>query len=124
LVQHLRGLHTSVLKVYGNPGGLPGEFDLLGELTNGALANFQVGDFDGDGLTEIGTADLDPDAGLPFAASPRIEVLYRWTGKRFDRVGLGTRWDPASAPDPPEELARYLSANPDWAVPGDRAVEA
>ena len=113
LVQHVRGLNTSVLKVYGNHEGLPGTFELLGEITNGALSSYQVGDFDGDGRTEIGTLDLDPEAGLPFAASPRLERLYRWNGRRFALVGTGRRWDPAEDPEG-REVADYLG-EPKWA---------
>lgn len=114
LVQHLRGLHSCVLKVFGNRNGRVGEFELLGELANGVLSSYQVGDFDGDCRTEIATLDLDPDSDLPFAAGVRVEHFYRWDGRRFGLVGTGRRWDPAEDPDGTEVLD--LTGMPKWAL--------
>ena len=116
LVLHPAGMHASLLKVFGTEDVYSG-FDLLGELFSGVAGGFEVGDFDGDGSSEITTvnADFDREPDRSYANAILVENFHRWNGSGFEHVGEGEVYDPDSGnPVPPRIQA--LLGRPSWAL--------
>ena len=90
LVQYPAGAHGSQLKVFA---WRQGEFSEIGAFAVGTPAGFDIGDFDGDGRTEIKAEEVDWNAGQPYVTAPRIELLYRWNGSLFEEVSRRTKSD-------------------------------
>jgi hypothetical protein len=83
LYQHPVGAHGCTLKIFGWKGG---EFQELAQIGTGTPVGFEYGDFDGDGNVEIRSEETNWDAGLPYVASPRVVLLFRWNGSVFAEV--------------------------------------
>jgi hypothetical protein len=83
IIQHPAGAHGSQLRVFA---WRHGKFAEVGALSVGTPGGFDLGDFDGDGQTEIKAEEVDWAAGKPYVTAPRIQVLYRWDGERFSEV--------------------------------------
>src|SRR6266404_1558385 len=81
VVQYPAGAHGSQLKVFA---WRRGDFIELGNLAVGTPVGFEIGDFDGDGKTEIRTAETDWSTGEPYVTAPRNILLYRWNGSKFE----------------------------------------
>jgi hypothetical protein len=115
LVMHPAGVHASILKVFGSRDTYSG-FEELGEVFSGIAGGFDVGDFDGDGLTEIATvnADFDRAPDRSFADAVLVENFYGWNGVDFEHVGEGTIFDPRSGTAP--ERMKELFGRPKWAL--------
>jgi hypothetical protein len=116
LVLHPAGVHASLLKVFGTQDVYSG-FELLDELHSGVAGGFEVGDFDGDGLSEIATVNADFDRGpdRSYANAILVENLHRWNGFGFEHVGEGEVYDPESGAPVPPRLQQLLG-KPSWAL--------
>lgn len=116
LVLHPAGAHASLLKVFGTQDVYNG-FELLDELHSGVAGGFDVGDFDGDGRSEIATvnADFDRGPGRSYANAILVENFHRWNGFGFEHVGEGEVYDPESGEAVPPRIQQLLG-RPSWAV--------
>ena len=83
LVQYPIGAHGSALKILV---WRDARFNEISTLTVGTPTGFEIGDFDGDGKTEIRTQETDWSVGLPYASAPRLFLFFRWNGSTFMEV--------------------------------------
>jgi hypothetical protein len=89
IVQRFVGAHSSELQAYGWRSSDPdAPFELLASASAEYGDGFAVGDFDGDGRTEIANIEVDrKKLSATAAAGPFVEVLRRWDGRKFAEVG-------------------------------------
>ena len=69
LVQYLVGAHGCELKILGRRSG---RFEEIARLNSGTPAEFELGDFDGEGRLEIKTEETNWSTSLPFVSAPRM----------------------------------------------------
>jgi hypothetical protein len=115
LIEYPVGAHSAALIVFEENLEL-NQVRILGQLHNGVGFSFHVGDFTGQGHTEIGTVNYIQDLPLdrPLFDAPIQAVYYRWDGAQFAEVGRGPVYDPREEPEPPPSVRRFMGKS--WNV--------
>lgn len=115
LIEYPVGAHSTALTLFEENVELR-QVRILGQLHNGVGLSFHVGDFSGEGYTEIATVDYIRDLPLdrPLFDAPIQAVYYRWDGAQFAEVGRGPIYNPHEESEPPPSVRRFMGKS--WNV--------